>query len=152
MAATMRIVFLAVNDEFAGSMQRYIYEQHPEWIVGSVVSTRSIYKKSKFGAVLFVMRKSGVRYGAEMFRMKMLRKLIQKERHVTPVQLANEHKVGIFYSTNINDDSSVNQLMSWTPEHFARMTAVFAFLRAMASKSPGSPVGRIQAEAIRRCS
>ena len=40
----MRIVFLAVDDEFAGSMQRYVYEKHRDSIVGSVISTCSVYK------------------------------------------------------------------------------------------------------------
>jgi folate-dependent phosphoribosylglycinamide formyltransferase PurN len=112
----MRIVFLAVDDEFAGNMQRYIYEQHPKWVVGSVIATSPIYKKSKFGAMVFVLQRSGFLYAAEMFRMKIIRKLIRKGKKLTPVQLAHKHKVEIFYSTNINDDASVARLKSWAPD------------------------------------
>ena len=42
----MRIVFLSVDDEFAGEMQRFLYDRHADWVVGSVLSTRHIYKKT----------------------------------------------------------------------------------------------------------
>jgi folate-dependent phosphoribosylglycinamide formyltransferase PurN len=112
----MRVVFLAVDDEFAGSMQQYVYEQHPEWVVGSVISTCAIYKKSKFNAMVFVLQRSGFLFAAEMFRMKIIRKLIRKEKKITPAQLAQKHKVEIFYSKNINEDESVTRLKSWTPD------------------------------------
>ena len=112
----MRIVFLAVDDEFAGSMQRYIYEQHPKWVIGSVISTCPIYKKSKFGALVFVLRRSGFVYGAEMFRMKIIRKLTNRTKLITPLQLAQKHKVEIHYSKNINDEMSLAQLESWAPD------------------------------------
>ena len=70
----MKIVFLAVDDEFAGLMQKYIYDKHPEWIVGSVISTCPIYKKSRVGAALFVVKQSGFTYFAEMVRMKLWKK------------------------------------------------------------------------------
>ena len=112
----MRIVLLAVDDEFAGAMQRYVYESHPEWVVGSVISTCPIYKKTKLGAMVFVIQRSGFLYGAEMFRMKLVRKLMQKNEIVSPLQLANKHIVEIFYSANINDDASVAKLRSWSPD------------------------------------
>jgi len=112
----MRIVFLAVDDEFAGSMQRYLYDGHPKWVVGSVISKCAIYKKSRLGAMLFVLRKSGVRYGAEMFRMKVIRKITQNRTQVLPSQLARNHNVETFYSRNINDDLSITRVTSWSPD------------------------------------
>ena len=41
----MRIVFLAVDDEFAGAMQGEMYRRRPEWIVGSVLSRHSIFSR-----------------------------------------------------------------------------------------------------------
>jgi methionyl-tRNA formyltransferase len=112
----MRIVFLAVDDEFAGSMQKYLYQRHPEWVVGSVISTCAIYKKSKLGATWFVVKKSGFRYGAEMFKMKVIRKLTQKKTQVLPSVLAAEHKIDTFYSKNINEEEGLAQLKAWSPD------------------------------------
>ena len=47
-----RIVFLAVDDEFAGEMQRFLYQSHPDWIVGVVIASRPIYKRSRIGGLL----------------------------------------------------------------------------------------------------
>lgn len=109
----MRIVFLAVNDEFAGSMQKYVYDTHPEWIVGSVISTRPIYKKTKLGGVLFLLKRSGVTYLAEMVRMKIVRKLFRREKLLTPRKLAKAHGIPTYYSSNINDEASLAQLRAW---------------------------------------
>ena len=40
--APLRIVFLAMDDEFAGEMQRFLYERHPDWITGSVISAQAV--------------------------------------------------------------------------------------------------------------
>jgi folate-dependent phosphoribosylglycinamide formyltransferase PurN len=112
----MRIVFLAVDDEFAGSMQKYLYEKHADWVVGSVISRCAIYKKTRLGATLFVIQKSGFRYGAEMFRMKVVRKLTQTTTQILPSQLAAKHRIETFYSKNINDEQSLERLKSWSPD------------------------------------
>jgi methionyl-tRNA formyltransferase len=112
----VRIVFLAVDDEFAGSMQRYVYEQQAGSIVGSVISTCAIYKKSKLGAMVFVLRRSGFRYSAEMFRMKVIRSLMGGKEQVMPSDLAKKHNVEIFYSRNINEPPSLERLKSWSPD------------------------------------
>lgn len=114
--AHTRIVFLGVDDEFAGSMQRYVYERQACSIVGSVISTRAIYKKSKLGAMIFVFRRSGFTYSAEMFRMKIIRSLMSREEHILPSTLARKHNVEIFYSTDINDSTSIDRLNSWAPD------------------------------------
>jgi folate-dependent phosphoribosylglycinamide formyltransferase PurN len=112
----MKIVFLSVDDEFAGSMQKYLYQRHPEWVAGSVISTCPIYKKSKIGAAWFVFRKSGFRYGAEMFKMKVIRKVTQSAKQILPSALATQHNVPMFYSKNINDEPSLAQLKAWSPD------------------------------------
>ncbi len=50
----MRIVLLAVDDEFAGEMQRFLYETHPDWIVGVVISSCIVHKQSNFKAGLTI--------------------------------------------------------------------------------------------------
>src|SRR5215469_1119833 len=112
----MRIVLLSVDDEFAGSMQKYLYERHPEWIVGSVISTCAIYKKSRVGAALFVMKRSGFRYGAEMFRMKVIRSFLRPEKQINPSGLARRNNVETYYCANINDQASIERLKSWSPD------------------------------------
>jgi methionyl-tRNA formyltransferase len=114
----MRIVFLAVDDEFAGAMQRHLYERHADWIVGSVISTTSLYKKSGLQAAAFVLRQSGLRYSVEMFRMKVMRKMMPQENKVKvrPSHLAKQHNVPLFYSKNINDGESLDRLKSWDPD------------------------------------
>ena len=112
----MRIVFLAVDDEFAGAMQKYIYEKHPEWVVGSVISTCPIYKKSNLEAVLFVIKQSGFYYFAEMVRMKILRKIFLAKKNIIPSLLAEKHNVENFYCDNINDEDSLLQMKKWNPD------------------------------------
>ncbi len=112
----MKIVFLAVDDEFAGRMQRAVYERYPQSVVGSVISTCAIYKKSKLGATLFVLRRSGLRYGAEMFRMKVMRKLMRSDVHDRPSQLAQRHGTETFYTKNINEEESIARLEAWSPD------------------------------------
>lgn len=112
----MRIVLLAVDDEFAGSMQTGLYEAHPDWIVGSVISKNSIYKKNLFQAALFVIRTSGLEFFLEMFRMKILRRLSRGPRKDAPTSLARKHEVPVFFSGNINDKESRAQLEAWQPD------------------------------------
>jgi folate-dependent phosphoribosylglycinamide formyltransferase PurN len=112
----MRIVFLAVNDEFAGRMQRYVYEMHPDRVVGSVISTRPIYKKTKVAGLLFLIKSSGFVYLAEMIRMKVTGKVLRREKIVTPEKLARAHQVPVFYSSNINAAQSLAQLAIWVPD------------------------------------
>jgi folate-dependent phosphoribosylglycinamide formyltransferase PurN len=112
----MRIVLLAVDDEFAGEMQRFLYGAHPEWIVGSVISSCAIYKQSKVGGLLFVLRKSGAVFLMEMIRMKLVRGFLDRNRRFFPSQLARAHGVEVFTSANINDEQSLAQLRDWQPD------------------------------------
>lgn len=112
----MRIVLLAVDDEFAGEMQRFLYEAHPDWIVGSVISSCTIYKRSRLGGALFVLRRSGFAFLARMIHMKILRHFLDKKEHHLPSQLARSHGVEQFVSSNINDEQSVARLRSWKPD------------------------------------
>jgi folate-dependent phosphoribosylglycinamide formyltransferase PurN len=112
----MRVVFLAVNDEFAGQMQSCVYQRHPEWVIGSVISTRPIYKKTKIGGVLFLLKTSGLIYLGEMVRMKIAGKLLHRQKIETPAKLARTHRVPVYYSSNINDASSLAQLAAWSPD------------------------------------
>jgi folate-dependent phosphoribosylglycinamide formyltransferase PurN len=112
----MRIVFLGVNDEFAGRMQRYVYEKHPRWVVGSVLSTRPVYKKTKIGGLVFLLKCSGFRYLAEMVRIKIAWKMLHGREIPTPEKLAKANQVEMYYSSNINDAQSLDQLAAWSPD------------------------------------
>jgi folate-dependent phosphoribosylglycinamide formyltransferase PurN len=113
----MRIVLLAVDDEFAGEMQQLLYESHSDWIVGSVISSCMIYKYSKLGGVLLVLRKSGIIFLAEMIHMKLLRSFCgNKRKRVLPSELAQSHGVEQFVSSNINDHQSIAKVRSWNPD------------------------------------
>lgn len=112
----MRIVLLGVDDEFAGEIQRPLYEKHADWVVGSVISSRMIYKRSNAGAVLFTLRRSGFVFLTEMFRVKVLRRLVEKAARVLPSELARRHGVEQFISADINDQESTNKLRSWNPD------------------------------------
>lgn len=112
----MRIVFLAVDDEFAGAMQVELFQRHPEWVVGSVISKNSIFKKNLVQAALFIIRTSGLAFFLEMFRMKILRKLTGGSAKTSPQSLAVRHQVPVFLSGNINDAESLAQLRAWQPD------------------------------------
>ena len=112
----MRIVFMALDDEFAGSMQFFVYERDPACVVGSIISTCAIYRKSPIQAFWFVLRKSGWRYGAEMFRMKIIRKVTGGSGKITPSRLAAAHRVRIHRSADVNSAESLAQLREWAPD------------------------------------
>jgi folate-dependent phosphoribosylglycinamide formyltransferase PurN len=112
----MRIVFLSVDDEYAGEIQRPLYEAHPDWIVGSVSSSRMIYKRSNLGAVLFTLRTSGFVFLAEMFQVKLLRRFLDRKKRFLPTQLAEQNGVEQFVSADINDKESLLKLRSWNPD------------------------------------
>lgn len=112
----MRIVFLSVDDEFAGAMQVPLFASHPEWVVGSVISTCPIYKKSALGAVWFVLRKSGPRYLFEMARMKLLRKFTHRTPKATPLALARVHGVPVYWTADINAEESLATLAAFQPD------------------------------------
>jgi len=93
-----------------------VYANYPSWVVGSVISTCSIYRKSPLEAFWFVLRKSGFRYGAEMFRMKIIRRLSGRGPTTTPTRLANDHYVPVHYCADINAEQSLQQLTDWKPD------------------------------------
>lgn len=112
----MRIVLLSTNDEFAGEMQRVLYETHPEWIVGSVISSVVIYNHSWWGGLLFVLRKSGVWFLLKMVHLKVIRRFVDRRRRLLPSQLARICGVEEFLSSNINDEKSIARLQAWKPD------------------------------------
>src|SRR5258708_32574367 len=112
----MRIVLLAVDDEFAGEMQRFLYQSHPEWIVGSVLSTCKVYKHSDFEAAMMVLRKSGFVFLANLTYIKMLKYFHGEREPFLPSQLAKQHGVEEFESADINDAEGVAKLRSWNPD------------------------------------
>ena len=97
-------------------MQRFVYEAHPEWVVGSVISACEIYKHNRITGPLFVLRQSGPTFLAEMVRMKILKAFLEKRHRFFPSQLAQRHNVEQFVTANINDDDSVRKLQSWKPD------------------------------------
>ncbi len=113
---SLRVVFLAVDDEFAGEMQQFVYRSHPDWIAGVVIASRPIYKRSRIGGLLFVLRKSGLVFLREMVNMKLVRALLDKKSRVFPSQLARDHNVERFLSSDINDELSVATLRRWRPD------------------------------------
>lgn len=112
----MRVVFLAVDDEFAGAMQEALYRKASEQIVGSVLSTCVIYRRRRLAAALFVLRKSGLFFLIEMLRLKVLRLVFSKKSKVTPRTLAREHGVELFKCRDINDSDALARLESWHPD------------------------------------
>lgn len=112
----LRVVFLAVDDEFAGLMQKYVYERHPEWIVGSVISSCLLYRKSNLQAALFLARHSGFMYMAEMIKMKIVRQLANGREATPPTALARAHGVEIYRTADINNADGLAKLRAWRPD------------------------------------
>jgi folate-dependent phosphoribosylglycinamide formyltransferase PurN len=112
----MKIVLLATDDEFAGEMQWLLYEDHPEWIVGSILSSSLVYKRSPIGAFLFILRVSGLVFLTEMIRLKLLNGFLHRKSRCFPSRLARSHRVDLFVSSNINDEPSIARLRSWKPD------------------------------------
>ena len=116
MMTQLRLVFLAVDDEFAGLMQRYVYEQHPEWVVGCVISSCLLYRKSNAQAALFLARHSGFRYLAEMIKMKVVRQLADGRGAMSATVLAKAHGVEIYRTSDINNADGLAKLRAWRPD------------------------------------
>ncbi len=112
----MKIVLLAVDDEFAGEMQRFLYDALPDWIVGSVISSCEIYKHSRLHAILFIVQKSGFVFLAKMIYIKIVRLFLDRKKRFLPSQLAKAHGIEQLVSSNINDPDSVAKLRSWNPD------------------------------------
>ncbi len=112
----MRIVLLAVDDEFAGEMQRFLYETHPDWIVGVVISSCIVHKQSNFKAGLTILRKSGFVFFAKMAYIKILTSILDKRKRFLPSQLAKRHDIELFKCSDINDPGSIAKLRSWNPD------------------------------------
>ena len=112
----MRVVFLAVDDEFAGLMQKGVYERHPDWVVGCVISTSFLYRRSNFAAALFLMRHSGLRYLGQMFKMKMIRQLANGAEAMSATTLAKKHGVEIYRTADINAPEALAKLRAWQPD------------------------------------
>jgi folate-dependent phosphoribosylglycinamide formyltransferase PurN len=112
----MRLVFLAVDDEFAGLMQKYVYDEHPEWVVGSVISSCLLYRKTNLEAALFLARHSGFVYIAQMVKMKILKQIANGSGAVSPSVLARQHNVEIYRTSDINSADSLAKLRSWRPD------------------------------------
>ena len=98
-----RVVFLAVDDEFAGLMQQYLYGAPHDWIVGSVISSSLLHRKNNFAAAVFLVRRSGCMYLAQMVKMKILRRLVQTGPVQTPTSLARKYGVEIYRTRDINN-------------------------------------------------
>lgn len=112
----MKIVFLSVDDEYAGEMQRPLFERHPEWITGSIISSCRIYKKTNLEAALFLLSHSGWSYVLSMIWTKLGSKIFSGSHAQTPLELARKHGVPAFFSSNINDESSRQRLAGWNPD------------------------------------
>lgn len=112
----MKIVFLSVDDEWAGEMQRYLFERHPEWIIGSIISSCKIYKKTNLQAARFVLSKCGWFYVLNMLWAKVGCRLLRRGGVEIPSRLAKKHSVPVFYSSNINDEVSRQRLADWRPD------------------------------------
>lgn len=112
----MRIVFLAVDDEFAGLMQQHVYERHPQWVALSVISSSLLYRRSNVGAALFLARHSGFKYIGEMVRMKIVRQLMNGRGAVSATALAKRYGIDTYHTADINGTESLSKLRAARPD------------------------------------
>lgn len=112
----MRIVFLAVDDECAGLMQKHLYASHPEWIVGSVISTARMYRKNPVSAAAFLAMRCGFIYLGQMIKMKMIPALLNGHGTTMPTRLAGSAGVETYYTKDINTNESLAKLRSFNPD------------------------------------
>jgi len=97
-------------------MQKVLYENHPEWIVGSVISGCKVYKHSDLQAAWMVFRKSGLIFLANMTYIKLLKYILRKRKLAIPSDLAKAHGVEQYLSLDINNPEGVAKLRSWNPD------------------------------------
>jgi methionyl-tRNA formyltransferase len=112
----MKIVFLSVDDAYAGEMQKPLFERHPDWIVGSVISSCRIYKKTDLEAAAFLFSRCGRSYVLSMMWTKLVSRLFSRRREPTPLELAKKFGIPTFYSKNINNEFDRRRLVDWSPD------------------------------------
>lgn len=112
----MKIVLLAVDDAYAGAMQRPLLERHAEWVVGSVISSCRIYKKTNLQAAFFLLSRCGWTYVSSMAWTKVLAHLFSRRSSPRPLELAKKAGIPVFFSGNINDEESRSRLAGWAPD------------------------------------
>lgn len=111
----MNVVFLCLDDEYAGLMQHPVYNQLPECISGIVVSTTYYGKKGFLQTAWTIFRQSGFRYFLKMAQLKLLKSKAEGET-LSPLQLAHKHNVPVVVTEDVNDESTIEQIRALAPE------------------------------------
>jgi len=112
----MKIIFLSVDDEFAGNMQKFFFEKHHNLVSYSIISSTPIYKKNKISGAYFIIKKSGFYYFLSMVKIKIIRKLLFNKKQITPSVLAVKYNIPLYYTKNVNNDESLELMNRIKPD------------------------------------
>ena len=111
----LKVVFLCLDDEYAGRMQDAVYREIPDCICGIVASTTYYGRMGFLQTAFTILRKSGFRYVYSMAQLKII-KARTNDSLQSPVKLAKRHGVPIIETDNINSKDSINRIIALEPD------------------------------------
>jgi methionyl-tRNA formyltransferase len=120
----MRIVILTYESLYSNLMTERLLQEYPGQVVGIVRSDCLIYKKSLPDAIIYLLRKAGLRFvgrkALELFQSRATAiafKLIGRKPKVHSLRdMRTIYQVPIIGSTNVNSKATRAQIKDWQPD------------------------------------
>lgn len=111
----LKVIFLCLDDEYAGQMQKKVYEVFPDCVSCIVVSTTYYGRMGFLQTAWTILKKSGLRYFINMARLKLV-KAKEVKSTISPLKLAKANGVSHIITDNINSDVTITQISNFEPD------------------------------------
>ena len=120
----MRIVILTYESLFSNMMTEHLLQEFPGQVVGIVRSDCLIYGKSLPEGLLYLLRRTGLRFvgrkALEFFQSRLtaiIFRLIGRQTKVHSLRdMRRLYDVPVIGSTDVNNPATVNQIKAWQPD------------------------------------
>ncbi len=120
----MRIVILTYESLFSNMMTERLLQEYPGQVVGIVRSDCLIYGKSLPAALLYLLKRTGLRFvgrkALELFQSRataIVFRLIGRQPKVHSLRdMRSLYGVPIVGSTNVNSPDTIRQIKAWQPD------------------------------------
>ena len=120
----MRIVILTNESYCANYMIQGLIQARPGQVVGIIKSEFLIYKKSSWGAMLYLLRRCGIRFMGRKAVEKLLSRILTLTFRIAGKQLKvislheinKRYKIPIVGTRDINSADTIVAIQSWQPD------------------------------------
>lgn len=120
----MRIVILTYESLFSNLMTERVLNEFPQQVVGIVRSERLIHGKTLTEGLLFLLRKTGLRFvgrkALEFFQSRataIIFRLIGRQAKVNALRtMKTLYQIPIVGATDVNSPETENLIASWSPD------------------------------------